>query len=145
MMLNFYFKVMNCFVRSWFPLYKGEHVCHWLDLYLYYTIRLFRFDVIQYVDRIKLQKEKWWTYFHPIVSYSTRTSLSIVFITAKTVFPVGSTYVPLQNVHIQFLDVFLSTVTFDIATNKDVEIFQLPEPKRWQKKVCDLDLLTQKL
>ena len=72
-------------MRSWFPLYKGEqgsyryiilnleplydYVLFSWDLYLYYTIRLFRFDVIQYVDRIKLQKEKWWTYFHPIVSY----------------------------------------------------------------------------
>ena len=49
------------------PLY--DYVLFSWDLYLYYTIRLFRFDVIQYVDRIKLQKEKWWTYFHPIVSY----------------------------------------------------------------------------
>ena len=74
-------------MRNYFSLYKGEHVCHWRDLdilnleplydyvlfswdlYLYYTIRLFRFDVIQYADRIKLQKEKWWTYFQPIVSY----------------------------------------------------------------------------
>ena len=65
---KFIFKDIICLMRSWFPLYKGEQ-----GSYRYLkprtTIRLFRFDVIQYVDRIKLQKEKWWTYFHPIVLY----------------------------------------------------------------------------
>ena len=45
-------------MRNCFSLYKGEHVCYRLRLILVLHYTMFRFDIIQYVDRIKVTERK---------------------------------------------------------------------------------------
>ena len=86
---KFIFKDIICLMRSWFPLYKGEQgsyryikprttirLCSIqfrnvyrlrLILVLHYTIVSFWCHPICRPN--KVTERKWWTYFHPIVSY----------------------------------------------------------------------------